>query len=176
MRWSQLKKRVELLFASSVSGRVGLHTTRYHKAPDQMGRAWITLDGREVINMCSFVAESAVWREATRLRAASGCTDYRNPDHWGGYHRAYAEAGVILRDNAVFSRPDFHSSLFAYLNVPFEGILTSADPIIRAMGMLDRRLGLRRLATMDVLHEHPLVRTLYQFRSEAERTCAVGDT
>lgn len=168
MKWSQLKKRVESLFADAVEGRVALRTTRYRKAHDGMGRAWITLDGREVVNMCSYATELAHWREARRLQHETGCTDYRNPEHMSGYYAAYDEAKETLRRSGVFSPHEFHQALFDYLNLSIEKILASPDPITRAVGMLDRRVGIRRLALVDIEHEHPLVRRLHEFRCEAE--------
>ena len=53
MRWSKLRQRVEAMFAEGVRGRVELRTTRYEKAHDRFGRSWITVDGREVANMCN---------------------------------------------------------------------------------------------------------------------------
>lgn len=174
MKWSQLKKRVESLFADAVKGRVALRTTRYRKAHDSMGRAWITLDGREVINMCSYAQEIAHWREAGRLRQESGCTDYRNPEHKAGYYAAFDEAKETLRWSGVFAPHEFHQALFNYLNLPIDGILASPDPITRAIGMLDRRVGIRRLASVDVGHEHSLVRRLHEFRCEAEGATAIS--
>src|SRR5579862_3191216 len=56
MRWSKLKQRVEAMFADGVRGRVELHTTRYAKAHDRFGRSWMTVDGREVVNMSNYLA------------------------------------------------------------------------------------------------------------------------
>lgn len=168
MKWSQLKKRAEMLFADSVKKRVALHTTCCHKAPDRMGRAWITLDDKEIINMCFFAEQNALWHEATRLQQANGCTDFRNPDHQAGYDAAYEKAKATLQDRSILRPEDFHQSLFQYLNTSIEDALVSPDPIIRAMGMLDRRLGKRRLASIDIVNEHPLVRRLFEIRCEAE--------
>ncbi len=168
LQWSQLKKRIESLFADSVKGRVELRTTSYHKAPDQMGRAWITIDGQEAINMCTFAYEVTHWREAKKLQQATGCTDYRNPEHRDGYYSAHEEAANMLKDTAVFSQSQFYRSLFAYLNLSIEQIVSSPDPIVRAIGMLDRRLGKRRLAAMEMSDENSLVVRLHSFRVEAE--------
>lgn len=168
MQWSKLKQRVESLFAEAVKGRVALGTTRYHKAHDQMGRGWITFDGREVISMCSFAAGNALWREASRLQRERGCANFFDPAQAAGYRAAYVEAGKKIHAEGVYSRPEFHEALFNYLNLPIEKILTSPDPMTRAIGMLDRRVGSRRLAAVDVEHEHPLVREFYEFRSKAE--------
>jgi hypothetical protein len=51
MQWSKLKRNVESLFADSVRGRVGPPSTRYRTMHDHDGRAWITLDSQEIINM-----------------------------------------------------------------------------------------------------------------------------
>ncbi len=169
MQWSQLKKRIESLFANSVKGRAELRTTRYHKAHDQMGRAWITSDGQEVINICTFAYESELWRESSRIREGSGCTDYRIAENREGYRAAYTEAELILREKAIFNRHAFHASLFSYLNLSIEQILSSPNPMIRAIGMLDRRVGKRRLSAMDMGNENPLVARLHQFRVEAEQ-------
>lgn len=172
MKWNQLKKRVESFFAESVKGRAALRTTRYHKAHDQMGRAWITLDGKEVINMCTFAAEYARWIEAARLQTERGCTDYRNPDQKAGYYGAIDEAEESLRAQGVFDRYDLHHAMFNYLSLPIDKILASSDPITRAIGTLDRRVSARRLAGMDMPNEHSLVQRLCAFRLEAEKNSA----
>lgn len=58
--------------------------------------------------------------------------------------------------------------LYHYPSLPFEGILKHHDPMVRAIGMLDERLGKRRLKTIDVSEEHPLVQALHALRREAE--------
>lgn len=168
MQWSQLKKRVEAHFANSLKGRAELRTTRYHKVHDQMGRAWITIDGKEVINMCTFTYEVALWREASQRQKATGSTDYRDPEHRDGYYLAYAQAEGILKDDAIFARRQFHGSLFTYLNLSIEDILSSPDPIIRAIGMFDRRVGKRRLLAREMQNENPLVARLHCFRVQTE--------
>jgi hypothetical protein len=44
--------------------------------------------------------------------------------------------------------------------------MASENTVIRALAMLDRRLGHRRLVTLDPLTETPLVARLLQFRLE----------
>lgn len=168
MQWSQLKKRVESLFADAVKGRVELHTTAYHKASDLMGRAWLTIDGKEIVNMCSIKAIMAESRETARLMQETGCKDYTNPDQREGIYRAIDQAKANVQEQGIFARFDFHNSLAVYLDLSMNEILASPNPIIKAIGMLDRRFGKRRLASMDAAQEHSLVRRLYSFRCEAE--------
>ncbi len=169
MKWSQLKKRIESQFAESVVGRVEVHSTRYHKAHDQMGRGWITFDKREVASMCSFVSERKVWMETQQRRRVTGCADFYDPAQREGYHRSYEEAVDAVHDSGIFSRWEFTASLFEYLNLSMDDILVSTNPIIRAIGMLDRRLGKRRLEAIQIKEENPIVQKLYELRINAER-------
>ncbi len=63
---------------------------------------------------------------------------------------------------------DVNGLLFDYLNMSIDDILTSDHPVIRAFGMLDKRLGKRRLKAFDVEDEHPLIKILYDFRYSSE--------
>ena len=168
MKWSQLKSRVESLFSDAVKGRVELRLTRYRKANDQFGRGWITIDKAEVVNLCFFTAEQAQFRETGRLQRLHGCADYRDPDQREAYLRVHEEATVIRHQNSVFSSHEFQGALYDYLRLPIEGILTSDNPIIRGLGMLDRRVGKSRLAKISVADQPEFVRRLFEFRREAE--------
>jgi len=68
----------------------------------------------------------------------------------------------------VFSRGEWHQALFDYLNMSIDDILKSDNLLIRALGMVDARLGKRRLKNMDVSQEHQLVQRLYLLRCDAE--------
>jgi len=168
MKWSQLKARVESLFSDAVKGRVELRLTRYHKANDQLGRGWITIDRAEVVNMCFFKAEQAQYHEAARLQGLRGCTDYRDPNQRAGYLQAHQEATVIRHQNSIFSSHEFQDALYEYLRMSVDDILTSDNPIIRGLGMLDRRVGKARLSKISVADQPEFVRRLFEFRHEAE--------
>ncbi len=68
----------------------------------------------------------------------------------------------------MFSFDEWRQALFDYLSLSMDDILKSENPLIRALGMVDRRLGRRRLKTMDVSQEHQLVQRLYRLRCDAE--------
>ena len=171
MKWSRLKARVEALFSDAVRGRFELHTTRYRKAHDQMGRGWITADKREIISMCDYLADAAHYVDRERSLKESGLCHHPIEDwaaYWHAYHRADKAARDRLHEQGVHARQEFRGALEDYLNMSIEDILASQDPLIRAIGMLDRRLGKRRLSSMDTEAEHPLVRQLFEFRCQAE--------
>jgi hypothetical protein len=149
MRWSKLKQLVEERFAPSVKGRVSLSMTRYHGAHDQEGKGTIVVDGKPILNISNYL----VWREG-HFAQRSGL----NRD----------EASNALSDNNIFSTDDFWIALDRYLNLSIDEIVISNNALIRAIGMLDARLGKRRLKTLDTKEVPELVRRLYFLRCEAE--------
>lgn len=136
MRWSKLKQQVEAMFADGGRGRVALWTTRYAKAHDRFGRSWITVDGREVVNMSSYLA----------------CGDSIADGHPGRF-----AAGV-------FAGYDLPVAMREFLTLSIDDAVASPNPLIRALAVLDRRAGQRRLARVNPDTEAPLVRELFELR------------
>ncbi len=54
MQWSKIKERVEEQFAPSLNDRVEMRYTRYRIMKGEYGRGWITVDGRELIEMSDY--------------------------------------------------------------------------------------------------------------------------
>jgi hypothetical protein len=177
MRWSQLKHRAEALLAESLNGRVAYYSTRYRKDHDREGRGWITVDGIQVFDMSTLRA----WADQHAMtKQALGVQERWKWEHWpyqsnSGYWDYWynkAEADRIAR--GVLARWDFSQALFDYLNLSPEDALASSSVILRALAMLDRRLGRRRFEKLQVLgDEHPLVRAFYELRGEAEEWATI---
>jgi hypothetical protein len=164
MRWSKLRTSIEALMAESVRGRVGLRVTRYRRCHDQDGRAWITLDGKEIVNM---PRECKLYGEMHK-RAAFLAGEKSDSCSYDLYKPYMDEAERQLHEEGVFWQGDLGDAMFYAANMPIAKILSSESALVRALGMLDRRLGKRRLAALDMSKEAPLVRLLYEFRCEAE--------
>ena len=63
----------------------------------------------------------------------------------------------------------FGKSLFDYLSMSVDDAIESRNFLIRAVAVLDRRIGKRRLEAMSLrTDEHELVRLFYKLRLEAE--------
>lgn len=151
MIWSRLKKSVEALFIPELHGRVELRSVNYRGADDQMGRGYITVDGTEIWSM----ADSEFFK-ARRERGA------------GGESHAAVDADLLAK--GISTQEKFYRSLEQYLNSSPEEDLASDDMARRALCMIDRRVGARRLAAIDVENEHPIVQQLYRLRLEARST------
>jgi hypothetical protein len=154
MMWSKLKQLTEARMAPALAGRVELHSTRYPKADDGdiLGRGWLTLDRREIANFCDY----------TRLVQLGRCSR-------GAHAGVYNQQKDALRAEGVLSRWDFHQSLWNALSLSIDDLLASDNILLRALAMTDRRLGKRRLRSLEIRpDEHPLVQLLYALRCEAE--------
>jgi hypothetical protein len=168
MKWSQLKKRIEDGMADSVRGRVQIWTTRYRHAHDDEGEAWITIDGERTQSFGSLTYYIEHHHESQRMLEERGSPDWQEPSQRAEYHNAHRDADRSLAKKGVLPLWEVNRLLFCYLNTGIETILNSDNPLIRAIGLLDKRCGKRRLAAIDPATEHPLVQTVYRVRCKAE--------
>ncbi len=172
MKWSQLKHRAEALLAPHLRGRVAYYTTRYRKDHDREGRGWITVDGTQVYDMSTLRAwadQHATTKQALGLheRWKWELWPYHGDTGYWDYWHHKAESDRLAR--GVLARWDFNQTLFEYLSLSLEDALVSSNIVIRALAMLDRRLGRRRFDQLHVASDaHPLIRGFYELRAEAE--------
>lgn len=143
-RWSKLKATLESFFTDKIRGRVQLHTTAYRRPGrfDDEGRAWISIGGQEVINMPL--------------------------DTVYFLSRSDSEQNAQFEQKSILDQSRLAKAACAYSTLAINEILESDDSLVRALGMLDKRLGKRRLAKLDVSVEPPLVQYLYLFRCEVD--------
>jgi len=168
MQWSKLKKEIENRFADSVVGHVAFHCTRYRHASSYLERAWITLDKKEIYEFSNIKSHMETWKTAVELRKITNTADYRDPLQRKGYDEAMDFAEETAHKRGVYSKAEFYYLLEYYLNLPIEKALQSKNMIFRALAILDRRVGKRRLAKFEPDGESQLVRQLYKFRCSVE--------
>lgn len=157
MRWSKLKQRLEDNFADSLQRRVELHQTRYRESHDQEGEFWITFDKTKILSIGSMTMLNALSKAKIELRETG-------MSHAEAHSQAIDELerqGALLLEQVI-------SQLKNYLNQSIDEIMSAPSPIIRALGLLDRRFGLRRLERFDPSGEHEFVALLYGLRCKAE--------
>lgn len=166
MIWSKLKKSIEALLADAVKQHLQVHTTRYGPGVSAiMNRAWITWDGKEIHTFSSIQWLQARDRQVLRLHEMDEAPVY--PD-------MLQLVEYLLSQQGIFSYHDFYIALEEYLSLSVENALESDNMLIKAWTMFDRRLGKRRLLTLDTRHlDHTLVRQWYQLRCDAEGIIAV---
>jgi hypothetical protein len=164
MQWSKLKSLIEARFAPSLFGRVSVHQARYRYTREEVGRVWLTVDGRDIASFATGAAWPHVVAEAERRMDAR--------DAWGSpavYSELTAEAEDAVRRAGIYSDSDALSDLEASLSLPIGAMLTSPSPLLRALAVLDSRVGKRRLHSLaESPDKSDLVRTLLALRCESE--------
>ena len=159
MIWSKLKKRSEELLAASLSSRVKYHLTRYGPGVStHMTRGWITFDGREILS-CSTIKQV---RESYQLTGK-----------W--YSEEKGVQGELHRQK-MFTRDEYVDALEEYVQGTTEDLLQSVNPITRAIALLDRRVGKRRLRQIVLdNNELQVVKDFYRIRCQVEGIAVAAD-
>ena len=131
VQWSKLKEHVEERFAPSLAGRVAVYNARY--SPDH-ARGWITIDGREIASMSDHHYEQ-------RYRSIEKET--RRANHAMNSSAAHEKAISLLAAEGTYSTGEFNGDLFDSLSLSLDAMIHSENGIIRALAMLNSRLGKR---------------------------------
>ena len=168
MRWSHLKTALGELCVPELRARVRLHQARYRYTREEVGRVWVTIDGREV---ASFDTSSYIRRRSelsvallTAQRPEAGETS--SPL---GYLEVDEKARAALRAAGQYDDYEALADLEAYLSMGIDAALKCPSPLVRALAVIDRRVGKRTLRKLAVGAEHQLVRELYLLRCAVER-------
>lgn len=164
MKWSKLKQNVEGNLADSVKGKVEFFTTAYKKPDSLKGRGWITIEKEEVVNFSTYDSSNRyvfLYNETT-------------PDNKKRYttHEKIKEE-ERQKDNLVemgeFSRFDLHICMFESLNMSIEEILNHESPIMKVLGILDKRTGKRKLKRIKNIILEPLPKFFLEYRLKQEK-------
>jgi len=146
MQWSKLKTRIKALICPELSKRLDFHITSYRESHDGVEKAWVTLDGEKIFN-CGHYAYEFTYAE--------------------GYYSGLVGSELVswLEGQEIHSPKYLVESLRAYLDTSIEDALQSTNPFIKALAIIDRRVGKRRLDQMKVEEsEHSLVKRFYELR------------
>lgn len=170
MKWSKLKKTAESLLADSLKDRIRYHVTKYGSGSTQiMSRGWITLDGNELANFSNVEWYENCLSLVRQIESVNTGVEGNKAHPASDYEAKWAKAEALLDKQGAFSKDQFYLSLDEYIQLPIAAALESPNTIIRAIAMLDRRCGKRRLETLKPLRDAPrLVQECYRIRCEAE--------
>lgn len=154
MRWSKLKQLVENSFAGSLKRRLALHSAAYGACT--CGHAWITLDGEVIANFCTRAFYNRfVYGQRSRDQ---GITEEQK--------KRYADQFVEYGD---MGRQEFYDLCWSFAHdLNINDALRSDNALIQALAVVDKRLGKRRLETLDPADLHPLAAKLLDVRKGVE--------
>lgn len=173
--WSGLRKTLEEEYlCDALKGRVQYFCTHYHGAPDNYGRFCVRVDGKEYV-MANPYNEGKVDRVAYRIKEERSIPPREWDSHAGYLHdeenrAAEDEAARIMANKGVYETWVIFDAISAYLSAPIGESLSSPDPVVRMLAVMDRRVGKRTLKKLaETVHQQPeWVRFFYLLRLEAE--------
>jgi hypothetical protein len=146
MQWSKLKSRVVDRICAELKDRIDFHLTSYRKSHDGADKVWITIDGEKVFSCKHYPFEFAE-READ----------------WAGLHGKQNKTCILEKE--IHNPKNFGDGMRRYMDLTIYEALRDADPLIRAFAIVDRRVGKRTFAKLEVPDsEHSLVKAFYKLR------------
>ncbi|MCK1983395.1 MULTISPECIES: SF0329 family protein [Peribacillus] len=167
-QWSKVKKKLESFICDSLKNRVQFTVTNYRKAHDRLGRAFITVDKKEILNMCTITSDREMFRKENEIRNAKSI-EY---DVYNGNqnYEIGIQAHEMIKADGIFAQYDFFNAVEEYFNIPIEIYLKSDDMILKILSLIDRRVGMRTLQGLkkSILNEKEIIQYFYILRCEAE--------
>ncbi|WP_185230346.1 SF0329 family protein [Teredinibacter franksiae] len=158
MKWTKLKKNVESFFSEKVKGRVELRAASYNGTHDNDGRGYITVDGKEVWNMCTLSYYSKE-HEKILKQLDAGAENICD---------AQIKGIAELDKEGTYSQWGYYNHLQDYCSYSIDLSLVSDVPLIKSLAMLDSRVGKRRLKSLDVSSDHEMVVYFFNLRCQLE--------
>ncbi len=158
MKWSKLKKELKDRLADSLKDRLDYHLTTYKNSTGYLGRAWITWDGKEILNF----SNQDTWNEFQSYSNELAEKHYISHE---GIKATNRTEGKIM-EKGEFSKYDFADNAFRFLNLNVQDAIKSNNPILMALAVVDKRIGKRTLNELNKAENHPMIKQLIELRTE----------
>ncbi len=185
MAWNKVKKQLESFISPSVKDCVEYNPTGYRYVPSKPTQNYITVNKLEVFNMTATntgikwyqteldikndteirisITEEDI--EKVRQQSMGKIPEERLAIIAKG-HKASVLCKNIMEAQQQLIKSDFQKTVNIFLTESIEKSLESDDILLNIFGIIDRRVGKKRLQKMRdiVMMKHPVVRYFYQLR------------
>lgn len=159
MQWSKLKTRVKGFICPELKDSIDFHVTRYRKAHSWISESWITVNGEKIFDCGSrtYAREAAYeW-----LSSKESISDLEGLD---------LNMQEILKRREIHEPQHMGEAMRAYLDLSINEALKSDNPFIKALAIVDRRVGKRTIEKLEIDNaEHSLVKAFYELRCASAR-------
>ncbi|WNC68016.1 hypothetical protein RI845_16010 [Thalassotalea nanhaiensis] len=160
MKWTKLKHLVEQRIAPSIRSRFAINSAAYGAC--SCGHAWITLDKKVVANFCT----RAFWNIPRKFDDSTKKWVSKDQELTNGIS---SNNDNDLTNYGELSRQDAYQACWEFVHdLSIEEALSSEDPLVQSLAVIDSRVGKRTLKTIDVDTLHPLAGKLFTERCRAE--------
>lgn len=156
MKWSKLRKLLKDRLADNLKNRLDYNLTTYKNSTGFIGRAWITWDGKEIINF----SNQDTWNQYQSYSNETAETHYISHKKIDDAERT--EGNVI--EKGEFSKYDFAENAFKFLNINVQDAIKSDNIILKALAVVDKKTGKRTLTELSKLENHPMIKYLIELR------------
>ena len=155
--WAGLNKQLIQCLYPPLKNRISYFLTRYHDVHNAYGRAAIRLDGEELVCFS--------WIEEIRQEMQIDQFLSKND---GSYEEAKQALKPHFDDNGTYCDINFLAAALAFRDLSIQDALQSENLIIRALSILDKRVGkrtLQRIASEGTYKKLPQwVQQFYEIR------------
>ncbi len=158
MKWSKLRKELKDRLADNLKDRMDYHLTTYKNSTGYNGRAWVTWDGKEILNF----SNQDTWNKHQSYSNKLAETHYLSHQPIEMSERNIEN----IMEKGEFSKYDFAENAFKFLNLNVQEALKSENPILMALAVVDKRVGKRKLNELLNSECHPMIKKLIELRTE----------
>jgi len=159
MKWNKIRKELLDRLSENLKGRLDYHLTSYKNSTGFIGRAWITLDGEQIVNF----SNQDTFTKFDSYSNSSVGTGYITHEPISDTERTNGN----LIEKGEFSKYDFGHTAWEFINLDVNVAIVSNNVILRSLAVVDRRVGLKRLKELRVNENHPLVLKLIDLREHS---------
>jgi len=158
MQWSKLKSRVKAFTCPELKDRIDFHITQYRKAHSWISESWVTVNGERIFDCGSRTYAREAADEFLDRKKSSSSVEVDND--WNMQE--------VLKRREIHEPQHMGEAMRAYLDLAIDEALKSDNPFIRALAIVDRRIGKRTLAKLEIGElEHSLVKAFYELRRDS---------
>lgn len=160
--WSGIRAKLEQEhLAPALKGKIQYFATSYSKCPDHEGRAAVRLDGIEILKSSYYEYCVAEWNARKEINKS-------NIDL--SLQEQCKLAAQKALDGGDFDQRDFYIAFQEFDNQSIEKSLASSNPIVRMFALLDKRVGKRKLISLNSTMKDELswLYMFYRLRCDVE--------
>jgi hypothetical protein len=156
MQSSKLRSHLLTFVTPGLRKRIDFHLINYRKLSERANEFLITIDGQKAFSV-SYSRHNIANYVVSRKTGLSAYGDGPNAK----------KVDDILTKQEIHDPSAITSSIRTYFDLDPRVALTSTDPVLRALAIIDRRIGRRTLKNIELADsDHSLVKTLYTLRME----------